>query len=119
MQTHITLQPGEAAELRFLLGQEASSAAAVALIERYRTADLDAVLKEVTDFWEETLNVVQVKTPDRSMDILLNGWLLYQTLAAEGGRAPGSISRSGAYGFRDQLQDATWRLACRGRIDRS
>ena len=64
-----------------MLGEEASYAAAVALIERYRAADLDAVLKEVTDFWDRTLGVVQVKTPDRSMDMLLNGWLLYQTLA--------------------------------------
>jgi cyclic beta-1,2-glucan synthetase len=105
MQTKIILRPGEAVELRFLLGEEASSGAAVALLQRYRTADLNAALKEVTDFWEETLGVVQVKTPDRSMDILLNGWLLYQTLACRVWARTAFYQSSGAYGFRDQLQD--------------
>jgi cyclic beta-1,2-glucan synthetase len=105
MQTAIGLSPGEAVELTFFLGEEASSAAAVALIERYRTLDLDAVLKEVTDFWDQTLGAVQVKTPDRSMDILLNGWLLYQTLSCRVWGRTAFYQSSGAYGFRDQLQD--------------
>jgi cyclic beta-1,2-glucan synthetase len=105
MQTTLTLQPGEATELTFLLGEEASSDAAVALIERYRTLDLDAVLKAVTDFWEQTLGVIQVKTPDRSMDILVNGWLLYQTLCCRVWARTAFYQSSGAYGFRDQLQD--------------
>jgi cyclic beta-1,2-glucan synthetase len=105
MQTKITLSPGEETELVFLLGEEASSAAAAALIERYRTADLDAVLKEVRKFWDDTLGVVQVKTPDRSMDILVNGWLLYQTLVCRVWARTAFYQSSGAYGFRDQLQD--------------
>jgi cyclic beta-1,2-glucan synthetase len=105
MQTKISLSPGEATELVFLLGEEASSAAAVALIERYRTLDLDAVLKDVRDFWDDTLGAVQVKTPDRSMDILVNGWLLYQTLACRVWARTAFYQSSGAYGFRDQLQD--------------
>ena len=63
------------------LGQEGSRDDALASIEKYRTLDLDAALKAVTDFWDQTLGIVQVKTPDRSMDVILNGWLLYQTLA--------------------------------------
>jgi cyclic beta-1,2-glucan synthetase len=105
MQTNFALQPGESTELRFLLGEEASSAAAVALVERHRTLDLDAALKEVTDFWEQTLCAVQVKTPDRSMDILVNGWLLYQTLSCRVWARTAFYQSSGAYGFRDQLQD--------------
>jgi cyclic beta-1,2-glucan synthetase len=105
LQTSIELAPDASIELRLLLGVEQSEDAAAALIKRYREADLDAVFKEVSDFWDRTLSVVQVKTPDRSMDLLLNGWLLYQTLACRVWARSGFYQSSGAYGFRDQLQD--------------
>jgi len=75
------------------------------LVERYRSADLDAVFKNVTDFWDRTVSVIQVKTPDRSMDILVNGWLLYQTLSSRVWGRTAFYQSSGAYGYRDQLQD--------------
>ncbi|HEY2677808.1 MAG TPA: hypothetical protein VGI65_12630, partial [Steroidobacteraceae bacterium] len=81
LQTRIALQPGETIELTLFLGEDNSQAAAAALIERYRASDLDAALEEVRDFWQRTLSVIQVKTPDRSLDLLANGWLLYQTLS--------------------------------------
>jgi len=118
MQTHFTLQPGEATELKFLLGEEASTDAAVALVQRHRTLDLDAALKEVTDFWEQTLGVVQVKTPDRSMDLLVNGWLLYQTLSCRVWARTAFYQSSGAYGFRDQLQDVMALVVSRPEIAR-
>jgi cyclic beta-1,2-glucan synthetase len=105
MQAKISLRPGEETELVFLLGEAASKEEAVALIERYRRLDLGGVLKTVTDHWDQTLGAVQVKTPDRSIDILLNGWLLYQTLACRLWARTGFYQSSGAYGFRDQLQD--------------
>jgi cyclic beta-1,2-glucan synthetase len=105
MQTKITLSPGEAVELVLFLGEESSSEAAVALVERYRSANLDEVFKSVTDFWDRTLSVIQVKTPDRPMDILVNGWLLYQTLSSRVWGRTAFYQSSGAYGYRDQLQD--------------
>ena len=105
MQTSLTLRPGESASLVFLLGEAESKEAAVELITRYRAVDLDAALKSVTDYWDGTLGVIQVKTPDRSIDILLNGWLLYQTLVCRLWARTGFYQASGAYGFRDQLQD--------------
>jgi cyclic beta-1,2-glucan synthetase len=105
MQTKIILGAGESSELTLFLGEENSSGAAAALIERYRASDLDAVLTSVTDFWERTLSVIQVKTPDKSMDILLNGWLLYQTLSCRIWGRTAFYQSSGAYGYRDQLQD--------------
>ncbi|WP_033365908.1 GH36-type glycosyl hydrolase domain-containing protein [Bordetella sp. FB-8] len=105
LQTEIELAPGGAAEIVFLLGEAQAPEAARQLIVRYREADLDAVLAEVTAFWDETLETVQVATPDRTMDVLLNRWLLYQTLASRIWARAGFYQASGAYGFRDQLQD--------------
>jgi len=104
-QTEIILSAGEETELVFLIGEAESGDAAGTLIERFRGIDLDVVLKSVTDHWEYTLRAVQVKTPDRALDILLNGWLLYQTLACRVWARTGFYQASGAYGFRDQLQD--------------
>ena len=105
LQSTIELDRGASTELVFFLGQAEDAAAARALIERYRAADLDSVHREVVSFWDETLGVLQVKTPDRSMDILLNGWLLYQTLACRYWARAAFYQAGGAYGFRDQLQD--------------
>ena len=105
LQTGITLASGESREVVCLLGETASEDEARLLIERYRTTDLDAVLAEVTAHWQSILGAVQVSTPDRAMDIMLNGWLLYQTLACRITARSAFYQASGAYGFRDQLQD--------------
>jgi cyclic beta-1,2-glucan synthetase len=118
MQTEIFLNPGESVELTLLLGEESSSAAAAALIERHRSVDLQAALQGVMDFWLKTLGVVQVLTPDRSMDILLNGWLLYQTLSSRVWGRTAFYQSSGAYGFRDQLQDVMALCVCAPAITR-
>jgi cyclic beta-1,2-glucan synthetase len=105
LQTTVTLAPGERAEVTLLLGQGATEDEARALVERYRTADLDATLREVERRWDDVLSVVQVETPDRSLDVLLNSWLLYQALACRVWARAAFYQASGAYGFRDQLQD--------------
>jgi cyclic beta-1,2-glucan synthetase len=105
LQTVIEMAPGATANVLFLLGEAASPHAARELIVRYREADLDAVLAAVSMFWADTLESVQVATPDRAMDLLLNRWLLYQTLACRIWARAGFYQASGAYGFRDQLQD--------------
>ena len=105
LRTATVLPPNGRVEIVFFLGQAASAHDARTLISRYRTADLDAVLSEVARHWNNVLGAVQVKTPDRSMDIMLNGWLLYQTLACRIWARSAFYQSSGAYGFRDQLQD--------------
>ena len=105
LQAAVELEPGGEVELVFLLGQAATAADAQALIARYRAADLDALLREVVAHWDDVLGAVQVKTPDRSMDLMLNRWLLYQTLACRVWARSAFYQASGAYGFRDQLQD--------------
>ena len=72
LQTTVELRPGERAEVTFLLGQGATVEEARALVARHRTADVDDALRAVERRWDDILSVVQVRTPDRSLDVLLN-----------------------------------------------
>ncbi len=105
LQAVIELGIDETVEVVCFVGQCVSVEEAQQLIKHYRKADLDAVLAEVTSYWQTVLGTVQVKTPDRAMDLMLNGWLLYQTLACRIWARSAFYQASGAYGFRDQLQD--------------
>ncbi len=106
LQMSVHLEPGATAEVVLFLGEAADAESAQALLERYRSADLEAVFRSVLEHWDEILGTVQVKTPDRSMDIILNRWMLYQTLACRMWARSAFYQASGAFGFRDQLQDA-------------
>ena len=119
LQTTLIMKPGASIDLVFLLGQAADAAEAQRLIAKYRTSNLDAVLGEVTRFWDDTLSAIEVKTPDRSMDLLINRWLLYQTLVCRVWARSAFYQSSGAYGFRDQLQDICALMATTPQIARA
>ncbi|EEW26175.1 GH36-type glycosyl hydrolase domain-containing protein [Rhodobacter ferrooxidans] len=119
LQRRITLQPGEAVDLTFLLGQAGSAEAASALILATRARGPQAMLDQVTAHWTGLLGSVQITSPDRAMDIMLNGWLLYQTLACRIWARAGFYQASGAYGFRDQLQDGMALTSLRPEITRA
>jgi cyclic beta-1,2-glucan glucanotransferase len=118
LQAALTLGNDEQTEVVFLLGETASVSDAQTLLMRYRACDLDAVLRAVTDYWDEVLGTVQVRTPDRAMDIMLNRWLLYQTLVCRTWARSAFYQASGAYGFRDQLQDGMALAVARPAITR-
>jgi cyclic beta-1,2-glucan synthetase len=105
LQTTIEIPPGGRATVVFLLGEAATREDAGALVTRYRATDLDAVLDGVERYRDDVLGCVEVRTPDRSMDLLLNRWLLYQALACRLWARAAFYQAGGAYGFRDQLQD--------------
>src|ERR1700674_4291848 len=105
LQTRIELAPHTQIDLVFLLGDAASETEARALIAKYRMTDIEQVLAEVAAQWNDLLDTVQVRTPDRAMDIMLNDWLLYQVLSCRVWARTAYYQASGAYGFRDQLQD--------------
>ena len=105
LQAPVRLEPNGAVEIVLVFGDAATTAEARELVERYRLINLDQVLHEVGAHWDAILDTVQVKTPDRSLDIMLNRWLLYQTLVCRMWARCGFYQASGAYGFRDQLQD--------------
>jgi len=107
LQLSIELEAGERAEIVWFLGQTEGREQARRLLKRYRGADVDMLLREVALRWDEVLGAVQIRTPERAMDVLLNRWLLYQTLACRVWARAAFYQLSGAYGFRDQLQDVT------------
>ncbi len=106
MQTTLEIAPGETDEVTILFGAATNEGAAQELILQSRQKPSDAVWADVKAFWRDTLGAVQVRTPDRSFDIMMNGWLLYQSLACRMWARSGFYQASGAYGFRDQLQDS-------------
>ncbi len=91
--------------LRLGAGESGDHARALAACLR-RADDVRAALDAVQAQWRSRLGVVRVRTPNRRVDTLANGWLLYQTLASRFWGRSGYYQSSGAYGFRDQLQDA-------------
>lgn len=101
----LTLAPGESVEIVHLLGQCRDAAAVAALLNRLGAADMQAELDAVQRHWHDRLGDVQIATPDRAMDIMVNGWLPYQALACRIEARAAFYQASGAYGFRDQLQD--------------
>ena len=105
LKSNVRLGPVETVELDIFLGQGASRQQATDLILKYRRSDLNQIFAKVLEQWDRILGVVQVKTPDRAFDVLTNRWLLYQALSCRVWARAGFYQASGAFGFRDQLQD--------------
>ena len=105
LQTSVELAAGERTEVRILFGEADDRAGALDLIRRGRALDHATTLGEIATYWDDALGTVRVRTPDRSMDILLNRWLLYQAQACRLFARTAFYQAGGAYGFRDQLQD--------------
>lgn len=101
----LSLEPGGRAECVFTLGHGATPAAARALARVARSQDASLREAGVRERWEERLGSVTVHTPDPLFDVLVNRWLLYQTLACRLWARAGFYQAGGAFGFRDQLQD--------------
>jgi cyclic beta-1,2-glucan synthetase len=118
LQAPLELRVGGSAEIVFFLGQTENKEKARELLRQYRGKDLDRVLLDVTTGWDDVLDAVQVSTPDRATDLMLNRWLLYQTLCCRIWARAGFYQLSGAYGFRDQLQDVIALLTARREVAR-
>ncbi len=107
LQTKFELGPGEEKTVIYVLGQADDAEHARRLIARYRDAEnVERSLDETREWWDNLLTTIQVKTPILSVDFMLNRWLLYQSLSCRIWGRSALYQSSGAYGFRDQLQDA-------------
>src|SRR6266446_6812762 len=106
LQVVVEIDPGQTTEITFLLGQADDEQKARALVDRFRDpANVEAAFQETRCWWDRLLSTVEVETPELSTNFLLNRWLLYQTLSCRVWGRSALYQSSGAYGFRDQLQD--------------
>jgi cyclic beta-1,2-glucan glucanotransferase len=106
IQTWIELADGEEREIVFVFGAARNTDEAQYFIQRFGgPAGARQALEAVWGYWNHTLGAVYVETPDPALDVLANGWLVYQTLSCRLWGRSGYYQSGGAYGFRDQLQD--------------
>ena len=107
LQVAFDLAEGQQREIVFRLGAGSNAEAASLLTQRHRgPAAAREALEAVVGHWQTTLTAVQIETPDAALNIIANGWLVYQTIACRLWARSGYYQSGGAYGFRDQLQDA-------------
>ena len=93
-------------EIIFKLGAGSDKQHAVDLVKKYKGNQIVYnALEKVKNYWHQTLNMVEIETPDAALNILTNGWLNYQSLACRIWGRSGFYQSGGAFGFRDQLQD--------------
>jgi cyclic beta-1,2-glucan synthetase len=105
VQLHVDLQSGATEEVYFVIGARENRESALQLAQLYREAgQIESAWNAVTAFWEKTLTNITVQTPDAGMNLLLP-WVLYQALSCRIWGRSGLYQSSGAFGFRDQLQD--------------
>ena len=117
LQTTIELERGGTTEVVFFLGQAGDAGRGAGPDRALSRAPISTpCIARSSTTGTRRSGAVQVKTPDRAMDIMLNGWLLYQTLACRYWARSAFYQASGAYGFRDQLQDV---MALHGRAARA
>ena len=104
---NLELRKEEERDIVFVLGCSLSDSDNKELIKRYTNVqNAKRELKLVKEHWKKTLGVIQVATPDSSFDYMMNGWYLYQTMSSRIMAKAGFYQVSGAFGYRDQLQDA-------------
>ncbi|MBN2046861.1 MAG: hypothetical protein JW750_03360 [Anaerolineaceae bacterium] len=106
LQSLLWLMPGEEKEITFLLGEGKSTAHVLELIHRYdEIAEIDEAWDAIHQRWEQVCSTIRVNTPDPAVNLILNRWMLYQSLSCRIWGRTALYQSSGAFGFRDQLQD--------------
>ena len=99
------LAAGQSCEITFILGAGENKEEANKLIDDCHEIDLDVELKMVKHYWQQTLGQLQIHTPDIAVNTLANGWLIYQVMSSRLWGRTAFYQSSGAFGYRDQLQD--------------
>lgn len=119
LQIIVELAPYEKKEINFLLGQATSETKIYPVVKDiFLKGRIKQEFNQVKEYWDQILNVIQVKTSLPEFDILINRWLLYQNLSCRIWARTAFYQSGGAIGFRDQLQDVTALLNCSPQIAR-
>ena len=106
VQVAFDLAEGEERQVIFRLGVGRDAQDAAVLVQRFRGVPAArAALDDVRAHWKRILGAVQLDSPDPALDVMANGWLVYQTIACRLWARSGYYQSGGAFGFRDQLQD--------------
>ena len=106
MQMHLDLQPEGEGEVYFVIGDALDEEQLDTLAEKYQDpAMVDKTLQQTHAYWDNLLTRIQVQTPNHAANLMLNRWWLYQSLSCRIWGRSGFYQSSGAFGFRDQLQD--------------
>jgi cellobiose phosphorylase len=106
LQVYFELEPGQEKEIVFILGVGRDIEDARNLILRFRgTQSAYDARDRVWHYWNRTLGAINIETPDPALNVMANGWLVYQTMASRLWARSGFYQSGGAFGFRDQLQD--------------
>jgi cyclic beta-1,2-glucan synthetase len=120
IQTKLVIEPNDEQIVYILLGCEDSRESAAQLTQKYRqTLVCEQAFEDVKKFWDDAMGTISVSTPCPEMDIMLNNWLLYQTLSCRMWARSAFYQAGGAYGFRDQLQDSLALLHSRPDLTRA
>ncbi|HLO81862.1 MAG TPA: glucoamylase family protein, partial [Chitinophagaceae bacterium] len=107
IQAYIDLEPDQEHEIIFLLGTSDNMNEATSLIQQFGNPIAAArAFDRVNEYWQNSLGIIRLETPDNSLNVMANGWLMYQTMACRFFARSGYYQSGGAFGFRDQLQDA-------------
>ncbi len=107
MQVNLHLGVGEEKEIVFVLAMYPDSSDFCSKVDFYKDVGYSKkALEQSKAFWQEKLQTIKVSTPDQITDMILNGWLMYQTLSCRIWARSAFYQSGGAFGFRDQLQDS-------------
>jgi cyclic beta-1,2-glucan synthetase len=107
LQVTVELSDGQSQEVILRLGAHTSTQAATQLVQRFRGTQAAAMeLQRVREHWRSLLGVIRIQTPAPAVDVMVNGWLMYQVIACRFQARSGYYQSGGAIGFRDQLQDS-------------
>ncbi len=106
LEMKISIAPGESHEIVFLLGAIEDAEKAIELSRKFSTPEsAKTALDHAAEVWRHRLSTIAVRTPDPTFDVILNQWALYQALSCRMWARSALYQSSGAFGFRDQLQD--------------